>query len=297
MKKISISILSLLIFLLPISVFASTEVKERSVDNYLVPSHIQVTEQNKNQVLLTPAINANEKVYDFAELLTEEEEKEIYQSVNEFIRSANLDLGIVTIDKNNKFNAQEYAQDFYDYNDFGFDEVHSGILLLIDMDTREVYMSTTGEAITLYSDHRIQKIVDDISTYLTDKQYFKAIIKFVTIVDNYDKIGLPSTNDTKYVIGEDGTISKKIPWLFFILCPVIATIIVMGILIYKNKLVKKATSSREYLNKDSVDIKLESDQFLGSSVSKVPVSHSSSGGSSTSSGSSGVSHGGGGSKF
>lgn len=278
-------------------VFASTNIKTRTEDDYLTPSYIEVTENNKRAILETPAVDASEKIYDFAELLTTEEELEIYQKVSEFIQSTKLDLAIVTIQENNKGYAKEYAQDFYDYNSFGMDSLHSGILFLVDMDTREIYMATTGKAIDLYNDERIESIISAISGYFSDKNYTDGIIKFVTIIDNYDKLGLPSNNDNSYVIESDGAFSRKIPWFIFLFCPVIMTVIVMGILIYKNKLVRKATSSKEYLKKDSVKIELESDKFLGSNVVRIPISHSSSGGSSTSSGSSGISHGGGGGKF
>lgn len=279
-------------------VFASTNTKTRTEDNYLTPSYIEVTERNKAAVLATPAVDSSEKVYDFAELLTTEEEQEIYEKVSDFIQATNLDLAIVTIQENNKGVAKEYAQDFYDYNSFGTDSLHSGILFLVDMATREIYMTTTGKAIDIYNDERIDSIISAISGSFSDKDYVEGIIKFVTIVDNYDKLGLPSNNDRGYVIESDGSFSKKIPWFIFLVCPVIMTVIVMGILIYKNKLVRKATSSREYLKKDSVKIDLVSDQFLGSNVTKIHIDHSSSsGGSSTSSGSSGISHGGGGGKF
>lgn len=300
MRKVKIItvIASFVIFFSSFSVFASTDTKERTEDNYLVPSYIEITELNKSAILATPAVDANEKIYDYAELLTDTEEKEVYQRISDFVSSSELDLAIVTINENNKGTAKEYAQDFYDYNAFGTDTVHSGILFLVDMDTREIYMVTTGKAITMYDDARIDTIVSDIYTYFGDQEYAKGMTKFVTILDNYDKLGLPSNNDTKYVIGNDGTLSKKIPWFIFLVCPVLGTIIVMAILIHKNRLVRKATSSKEYLKKDSVDIKLESDQFLGSNVTKIRIDHSSSsGGSSTSSGSSGISHGGGGHKF
>lgn len=300
MRKVKIItvIASFVIFFSSFSVFASTDTKERTEDNYLVPSYIEITELNKSAILTTPAVDASEKIYDYAELLTDTEEKEVYQRISDFVSSSELDLAIVTINENNKGTAKEYAQDFYDYNAFGTDTVHSGILFLVDMETREIYMVTTGKAITMYDDARIDTIVSDIYTYFSDKEYAKGMTKFVTILDNYDKLGLPSNNDTKYVIGSDGTLSRKIPWFIFLVCPVLATIIVMAILIHKNRLVRKATSSKEYLKKDSVDIKLESDQFLGSNVTKIRIDHSSSsGGSSTSSGSSGISHGGGGHKF
>ena len=72
-------------------------------------------------------------------------------------------------------------------------------------------------------------------------------------------------------------------------------------MVFTNRMVKKATSSREYLNKSTMKINGISEIFLGSNVSKVRRSDSSSSsgrsGSSTRSSSSGRSHGGGGRRF
>ena len=72
----------------------------------------------------------------------------------------------------------------------------------------------------------------------------------------------------------------------------------MVILINKNKLVRKATTAEEYLNKESVNIKRISDILISSNTTKHKIEHnSSSGGSSTHCSSSGGSHGGGGHRF
>ena len=84
--------------------------------------------------------------------------------------------------------------------------------------------------------------------------------------------------------------------------PFIITVIVIKIMVSKNKLVRKATSSREYLVKDSVHIKTIHDRLVSTHTTVTPIYQSNSsggsgGGSSTHRGSSGRSHGGGGHRF
>lgn len=163
MKKFKYLLLIVILFgfcIIPVS--ASTNTFTRTEDNLLVSPDITVTSQNLDNILGTPAVDASEKVYDFAELLTPSEEEQIYNRVQKFINKTNLDLAVVTINDNNKFSAMEYADDFYDYNDFGTDSEYSGVLFLVDMDTREIYMSTTGKAISMYSDYRIDMTLDAI---------------------------------------------------------------------------------------------------------------------------------------
>ena len=70
----------------------------------------------------------------------------------------------------------------------------------------------------------------------------------------------------------------------------------MAILIFKNRMVKKATTAREYLNKNSIKIQNMGEILISSNTTKHEIDHSSSG-SSTHTGSSGSSHGGGGHSF
>lgn len=303
MRKVCYLLLIVILFsfcIVPVS--ASTNTFSRTEDNLLVSSDITVTSQNIDNILNTPAVDASEKVYDFAELLTLSEEEKLYHQVEQFMDSANLDLVIVTISENNKLNAREYADDFYDYNGFGTDSEHSGVLFLVDMDTREIYMSTTGKAISLYSDYRIDMTLDAISQEFSNQNYYQGITKFVTILKNYDTIGLPSNKDSKYAIGDDGEVYREFPWLIVLGVPFAITAIVIGVMIHKNKLVRAATSSREYLDKDSLKINTVSDRLIFTNTVAVPRStgssgSSSGGGSSRHSGSSGRSHGGGGHRF
>ena len=124
MKKI---VLSLIIFLLPIVSFASTNTYPRTEDDLRINSWITVTEENKDNILNTPSVNEEEKIYDFADLYTDEEEKNLYTAVYDYTQRRNLDLVIVTINDNFE-STQEYADDFYDYNNFGFGSERDGLL-------------------------------------------------------------------------------------------------------------------------------------------------------------------------
>lgn len=289
-NKLTIIILAVAISILNITpVYASTKTYERSENDYLVSSDITVTEYNKDNILETPAVDASEKVYDFADLFTTTEEADIYNQIDDYITSHNLDLAVVTINSNNKMSPQEYADDFYDYNDFGINSTHDGVLFLIDMDNREIYMSTTGNAIKMYNDYRINSALDAVYQYMTDEDYYEGVTEYIEVISDYASKGLPTVSETKS-FSETLLISLGVG--------LVVTFIIMFILIKKNKLVRKATTAKEYLNKESVNINNVGEVFIGSNTVKHKIEHdSSSGGSSTHSGSSGRSHGGGGRSF
>ena len=76
MKKILVLLISIL--LIPNTILASTDTLDRNnLDNYGVNKHWDIVDSNLDNVLNTKLVDASEKIYDFSELLTEEEEKEL----------------------------------------------------------------------------------------------------------------------------------------------------------------------------------------------------------------------------
>lgn len=120
---------------------------------------------------LQPAYAAAEdsKVVDDADLLSYDEEQEIQSMLDEFAGESGWTLFAVTTDDANGMTSEEYADDFVDQN--AFEE--NGVCFLIDMDNREIYMSTTGSAIRILTDHRIDSIMDDSYGYAGDGEYAK----------------------------------------------------------------------------------------------------------------------------
>lgn len=273
---------------------------ERTESNYLVPDSINVTSSNKQAILKTPAVLASEKVYDFANLLTENEEEQLYNQVITYIENTNYDLALVTINENNKYSAMKYADDFFDYNDFGINSSRDGSLILIDMDTREIWVSTSGQAIKMYSDSRIDNIIDAGFFDLKNAQYYDCLSKMIDKMDYYFDLGVPSSN-RDMEIDEDGNpyYVKSIPYvMIFIISGVICTIVSL-ILYFKTSSKIKKQNTVTYINPNLSNL-IKNDQFLTTYTSRIRIESSSSsggGGSSHHSSSSGRSHGGGGRHF
>ncbi len=169
MKKINlIGFIIIILGCFSIHVEASTNVIDRNTqNNYGVNKKWQINDKNKNNVLKTPLVKADEKIYDFANILTDEEEQRLYEKIKDFIDDSNMDLVILTYnfsytqDKQN----DDYGADFYDYNDFGIDfEHYSGVLLLRNAYNADPYfnMLTFGEAKLYFDYQRCENILDSI---------------------------------------------------------------------------------------------------------------------------------------
>lgn len=294
MKKIFVLFISLFLLVLP--VYASTNTYSRTTTDLKVPKKIKYKSSMEYNVLLTPSVNANEKIYDFAELLTEEEEKQLYDKVKEFIANTNLDLAIVTINTNVKDSTQEYADDFYDYNDFSID----GLAFVIDMQNRIFYISTAGKAMLYYDDCRIEYILSALDQEMYNHEYFNACNTLISQLTEYYNHGFSDNADKYVVIGTQ--IYRKTPYLLLSIIAVVSATIGTLILALRNKKIKLATNSNDYFDNKSFEITKDTKEFISSNTSRVYIPPADSGGGGSSgggfhSGSSGASHGGGGHRF
>lgn len=302
MKKLKQLIIITICLLINITIVsASTKTYERTEENkYGVNKHWNITNNNIGNVKNTPYVNANEKIYDFANILTEEEEKEIYERINNFIKETHIDMVFVSIDMPyyNDSQNEEYAADFYDYNDFGIDFTnYSGILLLRNKYSRDPYfdMYTFGDAQLYFSQARHDDILDTIYDYFyKDNDYPKGIKTFIKKCKHYYDKGYAPIFRYSYV-DKDGYIHENyhVPYLLCGLGSVVISLITMLILIKKNKMVRKAITANEYLDKNTINYTQCSDNFIRSHTTHYTVSSSGGGGSHGGSSGGGHSSGGG----
>ena len=310
-KKILIGLLMSILLLNITPVFASTKTFNRNeMDNYGVSKKWKITSNNKNNILRTPAIDASEKIYDFAEILTEEEETTLKEKVDEFIEKTNFDIAIVTADFTYYSDSEneDYAADFYDYNDFGIDyEKYSGVVFFRNANPSDPYygLYTFGNAQLYFDNNRVNSILDAVYSRISSKEYEEGITSIINQLIYYYDSGKSKSMDN-YTVDENGYLKEIFvaPISTALFMAVIFTIIIIVVLVEKNKMVRKATEAGEYLNKRFTKITKREDKLINSHTSSYTRSSSSDGGGfsggggfggfSSSSGSSGGGHGGGG---
>lgn len=118
------------------------------------------------------------RVFDQAELFLEEEEEELQQAIDALREKMDMDAAVVTAEEN-PGSAQAYADDFYEAHGFGTGSGHDGALLLIDMDNRELCISTQGKMVRYLTDSRIEAVLDDMYGYAAAGEYYQAAGVFV----------------------------------------------------------------------------------------------------------------------
>ena len=317
MKKLKYLLLILL--LIPINGFASTNTKDRNeLDNLGVNKHWNINENNRQNVLNTKYVDANEKIYDYSDILTDEEEKEIKEKIDRYIEHTNMDMVFVSINLPYTIDSQneEFAADFYDYNDFGINfESYSGVLLLRNTYEQDPYFNVYmfGKAQLYYSFDRSESMLDNIYPYFKNKNYKEGLNIFIDNYTYYYDQGIPDEmknyyvdKDSKlqkipsnYYLDKNNVLHKKpyeIPWLLITIIDLIITIITISILIHKNKMVKKILVTKDYIDKNGVNFTRRENNLVKEYVTHVTRDTSSGGGGgfSSSIGSSGGGHSSGG---
>ena len=319
MKKLKYILLVLL--LLPFTCSASTNTKDRNEqDNLGVNKHWNITNNNRQNVLNTNLVDAGEKIYDYSDILTEEEEKQIKEKIDQYIEHTNMDMVFFsfnlpyTMDKEN----EDFAADFYDYNDFGINfESYSGVLLLRNTYEQDPYFNVYmfGKAQLYYSFDRAESMLDNIYPYFSNQEYLTGLNIFIDNYTSYFDQGIPHEmknyyvdKDSKlqeipkyYYIDENNVLRKKpyeMPLSIIIILDTIITLITTIILIHKNKMVKQKLVTKDYVDKKGVIFTKRENNLVKEYVTHVTHDTSSGGsgggGFSSSIGSSGGGHSSGG---
>ena len=128
------------------------------------------------------------RVNDSAEVLTEDEDGELETSLEELSVRQSFDVIIATIDSLESegcTSMEEYADDLYDYCQFGYGENRDGVLLLISTGDRKWHISTCGYGITAFTDAGIQYLGEQMTPDMADGDYAAAFRTFIQWTDAY----------------------------------------------------------------------------------------------------------------
>ena len=244
-----------------------------------------------------PTYAGTTKVYDQAGLLSASEEATLQSRIDELVSTYQMDVGIVLSNSMDGKSSRAYADDFYDGNGFGIGEDYSGLLMLINMEDREVYISTCGAGISYFTDARINSILDKITPHLKDANYMNACTAFLNQIEDKLVLGIPSNQYTQEEKSFKFSLTHTI--IYIVIAIICSLLTCLGV--KKSYSRPTSISGRAYMNQYSLNFTRRTDTFLGSHISRTKresSNNSSSGGRSTTHrSSSGRSHGGGGRSF
>ena len=243
------------------------------------------------------------RLADQEELLTTEEQEELLARLDEISERQQCDVVIVTVASIEGKTATEYADDYFDYQGYGYGEKSDGILLLVGMKERVWAISTHGSlGISAFTDAGLDYIKEDVQFQLKLDNYAKAFRTFASLCDQF----LTAAHKGKpYDVG-NLPIKHASPSILIFLFPIGILIMAWKSRSKKRSLksVVKKTGAISYKVPNSLHLWVDEDRITGSHVTKrkrneesrdrggSSGSGGSSGGSTTHTSSSGRTHGG-----
>lgn len=245
------------------------------------------------------AVSETPRLVDNADLLSDSEETELLAKLNEISEKQRFDVVIVTVDSLEGKTPQDYADDYYDYNGYGFGANNDGVLLLISMEDRDWYISTTGYGITAVTDAGREYMADKFAPELSDGNYAQAFGVYADLCDEFvtqAKTGEPF--DVNNLPKEPFPLLRNLA--IAIVIGIVVAIIITGTMKNELKTVKRRSAASNYVKANSLQVYENRDMFLYSHVdrqARPKNTNSGGGGSVTHTSSSGTTHGGGGGKF
>ncbi len=253
-------------------------------------------------------------VVDNAGLLTAENIDFLSEKIRELRSELELDIVIVTTNGTGGKSIQQFADDFYDENGYGYGVDNSGILLVLDMEARQWYMSTCGEAIYIFTDYGLDQLGQSLLPWLSQDYYYQAFLFWLNDLPEYveayrnqspiDGYVQPDEYDSPYgdeiIYYEDHGIRIH-PFRIALVIGLAAAVITILVMRSRMNTARLQKHAGDYMKNGSFHLRQRSDMFLYSRVSRSarPKNNTSrgGGGSSVHRSSGGVRHGGRGGRF
>ena len=258
-----------------------------------------------------PAFAFGPRVFDYADLLTDAEEMRLQEMSDATQEYWNMDLAYLTVVGTEGMPVKEYGAQFYLENGFGTGDTKDGVILVVDMETREAQIVTCGAAIDIFTDFYIEKMWDNMSGYFSDGDFFAGMDSLYYDMDYYLAEYQKYLADPEGYMSEYQQAEKEAVRLFAAVVAFPASLIIaaIGVFIMRcgNNNIQNFTDGRAYLKQNGFYLTEDKSIFAGTHTSRVPIpkddDHDSSrggsswGGSSSTFSSGGTTFGGGGGKF
>lgn len=235
------------------------------------------------------------RLVDEADLLTDSEEATLLAKLDAISERQQADIVVVTMDTLDGATPMDFADDFFDYTGYGYGDTRDGVLLLVSMEDRDWWISTSGYGITAITDAGLDYISDAFLSDLSDGAYASAFTIYADLCDEFftqAKAGEPY--DSGNLPKEPFNPLKSL--LIAIVIGFVLALLITSIMKGQLKTVRPQSAASNYVKKDSMNLTENRDRFLYSHVSRQEIPKDN-GGSSTHTSSSGNTHGGGGGKF
>lgn len=250
-------------------------------------------------------------VDDGAGLLTQQQQETLLAQLQQITQRQACSVSVVTVNSLGDKSVQAYADDYYDQNGLGVGQTYDGLILLVDMQSRQWAISTCGAAISVFDDAQLEQLSEQFLPDLGTGDYFSA---FTAFADGCDAILTEASGQTAFKPDGTGMESqapsrtparKGLPGIWIIISAgigIVVSLITVSSMKAKLRSVRPQNAAGSYMRSGSFVLTTSRDRFLYRTVTKTPrpkdnSTGSGGGGSRIHVSSSGRSHGGASGRF
>lgn len=192
-------------------------------------------------------------IYDNAGLFYETELTALRQELDSLAELTGWDAAVVTEDDTGGKTSTVYADDLYAELGYG----DNGVIYLIDMDNREIYISTTGTASQYLTGTRLETIFDTAADYASQGSFYKAVSSEITMSMDYFQAGSPVDKEMAAI---------QIAVIITGAVIGIASAAVWALSVYKQYSFKEIGEIYEYSSKSKMNLSVSSDKLVNSFI-------------------------------
>ena len=223
-------------------------------------------------------------VVDQADIIPDDVENALLTRCETIATEYEMEVAIVTTNDFEGKSAEAYADDFYDFNGYGYGENDDGMLVVYkpgEEGVREIWITTHGKGSSVFFQGIREGIIADMKDYLIEEDYDKAFNMYLDRAEEQLKPGTP------------------VIWLFVLaLVGAVVGLLITGSMTAKSESVIAQNQAKVYTRQGSMNVTGAQDVYAYSFVDTRPKQTSdNSNDDSTHTSSSGRTHSGSGAKF
>ena len=126
-----------------------------------------------------------QRVYDAAELFSQEEEDELERLIDAFTAAYDVDFVVLTSDEPYEQDGREYVSGYYTENGFGVGENNTGLLLFFDIYNGDVWIFNTTDITQPFTSERKTLILDVTISAASNGTYAEAVLAAIEEAVHY----------------------------------------------------------------------------------------------------------------
>lgn len=215
-----------------------------------------------------PAERQLARVTDAASVLSAEELESLNARADEVSEAYGCDVAVAFVSGTEGMSAQSYADDFYDYNGFGYGSDDSGILLLVDVTGRSYAVTTYGYGIYAFTDAGQSYMDEKYVPLLSAGDWAGAAESFVSVSA---ELLQTARNGSPYDVGSMPRGSFSPVWIIAdIIAGLLFAFIPVNVMKRRLKTVETQRDAGNYVIAEDVSAVRRGDRFLYRTVNRTP---------------------------